>query len=322
MERVDYHVHFDTRDSARAAIVEAKKKKVVSMGLLQRVQVSMWLPDLVRWGSEEGVEVVPGVEYVAVMGNGTRVDLVALGFDPENGELRKVLGEENMVERNQQIAKKQMEFLQSQGFDLSGLEGEDQNLLRVLMAGKVAEKAINFCRLAVAGKGNAELILTYKSANQRVWEEVKNKYGHSVVFQNAPGELEAKFLYRVLFSVGAPGFLQVQRGAGEFINLIHRAGGVVLYSPEGRFEGDIWRRLTDEGVDGIMSWHGERMEISKEVVLEARAKGLLVLGGSDFDPKNGDWEIGTGDRGQMFISPRRREDLMRRLAQVRSALTV
>ncbi len=62
------------------------------------------------------------------------------------------------------------------------------------------------------------------------------------------------------------------------------------------------------GIDGIMGWHGGRLEIDRKMIKDARNKDLLILGGSDYDPNVDEWKIGEGS-GVMYISTRRLREL-------------
>lgn len=314
--RVDFHTHF-LEDKVQEVFTKAKKAHVVAMALIGRLEIPNVddMNKIVELGQEQGIKVFSGVEYLARI-NGVRADLVALGFDCGNPAIKKHFGKEENRQRNVEIANKQLSFLIDQGFDLSAPEkSEKQVLLRQILAGDISEKAINLCRVVCSTSVNVRSIDELKKEFNEEWNGVVSKYSNRPGFET-DGELEAKFLYLHYFDIGKPGFQSVQRGSEEVIEAVHQSGGVILYSPEGKFNNEVWEILMGQGIDGIMGWHGGKLELNHGVS-KARAIGLLVLGGSDYNPVRNEWQPGVG-KGDMYISPRRLKELELYLERIRT----
>jgi hypothetical protein len=172
-------------------------------------------------------------------------------------------------------------------------------------------KAIAFCQLLMKVPGNKNLIDQIHSGNKELAKELYEYYGNRDPYVDNPQLLEAKLLWNVLFKPPqGKGYIPILWKSQKFVDTVHKAGGVVLYSPESNFNKNTWDMLQNQGIDGIMAWHGGRLETDKGTVIDARRKGLLVLGGSDYHPEKNDWKIGEGN-GDMFISSNRYSELMR-----------
>ncbi len=316
--RVDYHVHYNPLNERTAymAIDLARDFGVASMTVLARSEISDNLRDFIDYGDKNGVEVIPGVEYMAKL-DGKRVDLICLGFDYEHTDIRKLFGKEEGRKENAEIASTQKNFLEEKGLSFKNIKDiNDQDLLKKLLNGETSEKAINFCEIIARNPNNKKLIDALVRDNWDTWN-FTNSYCMTLPdYQERPDRIDGKFLYNLYFRVNGPGYVPVQSDVSKIVNAIHNAGGVVLYSPEGRFDPIIWENLQKEGLDGMMAWHGgklgmkgenEEIDIPLNVIAQARRRNLLILGGSDYQQK--DWKLGEGN-GQLFISPSRRADLV------------
>lgn len=313
-ERADFHVHY-TDKTAREIINQAKAGQVMVLGLVGRAEYSSQILEYMKYGEDLGIKVLPGVEYKARLDGGS-VDLICLDFDPQNSEIANYFAEnaEKQQEINKSVAQKEKEFLGSQGFDFQKLNEEDRQILEGLLKGEHAEKAIKFCRIAV--NANEDKIKELRDLHSSIWKEVVEKHGIKPWYQNDPKGLDAKFLYELYFAnetkpgyqyAIAPYITPVEK----IIKATHKAGGVVLYSPEGKFDEVIWQKLIDSGIDGIMAWHANRIELPKSLMAIIRKSGLLILGGGDYDPTRNHWQIGTGDESNsMFINPKRYSELL------------
>src|SRR5258708_2132532 len=298
--RVDYHVHYNPADekTAYTAIEIAKKRNVVAMTILARSQVSDNTEDFIKYGESIGVDIVPGVEFLGRNGQYS-VDFILLGFDPQNKELKQYFGKDDN-NQNKKRAEFQRNFLRTKGFSFSELDQSQELLLCKLLAGELSEKAINFCNIVAGIETNSELLCQLKEENSIEWKNVQEKYGSKLNFSD-PVKLTGKFLYNLYFQVDKEGYQEVRTDSKTIIDVVHRAGGVVLYSPEGEYKSEIWENLQNEGIDGIMAWHAGKLgangkdvpDISKKTIINARKSELLVLGGSDYQQK--DWEIGIGN---------------------------
>lgn len=317
--QADFHVHYEVKnpEGAKDIIKEARRRDVGVLGLVGRAEYSTRLPELVKFGQEIGVIVLPGVEYKARLDDRSHksVDLICLDFNPQSLEIANYFAENAPKQQqiNKAIAAEEKEFLETQGFSFSNLKDEDKKTLEEIFRGEHVDKAIKLCRIAAnTEEGNVEEL---KKKYPREWQEVQEKHGIKPWYKNDPIGLDAKFLYELYFSnetkpgyqyAIAPYITPVQK----IIEATHKSGGVILYSPEGKFNEATWQKLVDLGIDGIMVWHGKRMELPKSLVATIRKIGLLILGGGDYDPARNHWQIGTGDEtNSMFISPKRYEEL-------------
>lgn len=315
-KRVDFHVHYrpEQIETAYEVIEKASRVGVVVMSLVARGEISDQYDCIIEYAAERGVILVTGTEYLSFLHGGEAVELILLNFDLHDYGIGCLLGTEENRPRNAQLAKKQKSFMESKGFTFDFLEGEDFELLDSLLSGDITEKAIKFCELAVRNPMNSELARYLKSENNSIWCGANENYGRRPNYMNRPDRLTAKFLWLLYFEVGKEGFFPVQYFLDEVVDIVHGAGGVVLYSPEGEFRESTWNELINCGVDGVMGWHADRLGLNKgindiplDVIVSAKKNGLLVLGGSDYQQQ--DWDVGEGN-GKMFISPRRYGDLV------------
>jgi len=302
---VDFHVHYkpEREESAYDAIDLAVEANVKHIALLARSEVSPNFNQFKMYGETVGVKVETGVELCTSLSD-QEVGLVGLGFDDTN-DIQSWLGNDMKKQKSARLAKKQLSFLQSQGFNFDNLNGHGR-LLSNLLSGEVTEKAINFCKIASDIPENAEVIKSIQE-NSPLWTKVKEDFGDKPEYKDV---LVAKFLYYNYFAHGKPGNNTPKTGTKDAVERIQRNGGVALYSPEGNFNIDTWNKLKDIGIDGIMAWHGDKMELDFNMVKEIRSDGFLVLGGSDYQER--DWKVGTGS-GAMYISERRGAELSERL---------
>lgn len=334
-ERADFHVHYSVHDpeATKRIIDEAAGKNVVVLGLVGRLAVSDVLPEIIEYGRKKGVKVLPAAEYPGLVtledGKTQAVDLIAIDFDYQNKEIRKLFSPLENRERNAKIAQNQKEFLEREGFLFDSLQDSEKRILSRLLEGRLDEKAIEFCRLVVKNKLNEEKLRSLKEEKREDWEFVARNWGKQPFYQNS-AELDAKFLWYLYFRPphgegfkaqgGASAELQL-KPATELVAAVHKAGGVILYSPEGKFKREIWEHLKSVGIDGIMAWHGSRMELNRNTIREIRKEGYLILGGSDYDPKKNEWIIGVGKKPfEMFISPRRAGELEKYKQDKKSAV--
>lgn len=312
-ERADFHVHY-TDNTAKEIIDKAKSRQVVVLGLVGRAEYSSKIGEYVTYGEEVGVRVIPGVEYKARLDGGS-VDIICLDFDPNHPAIINYFAKDNSRQQgiNQEVAAKEKEFLETQGFNFDNLTAEDQKEMARLLEGDEADKAIKICRIGV--NANQKLLAKLKASYPERWIEVQREHGIKPFYQGDPKRLEAKFLYQMYFAdENKPGFQYAiapyVTEVGKIIEATQKAGGIVLYTPEGKFNLQTWNRLIELGIDGVMAWHGNRIELSRSVIVSARKQGLLILGGGDYDPAKNHWRIGTGDEtSSMFISPKRAQEL-------------
>lgn len=317
-ERADFHVHY-TEETAKEIISYAARENVKGLALVGRAEISGGTNKFVEFGEAMGVDVIMGVEYLARVKDNTFVDLIAFGFDHEDPTIQYYFSSKSEYQKdiNTDIASKQKAFLEEKGFTFKDLEEEEERLLNLLMEGAIAEKAIKFCELVVKNPLNRKKFEQLKEERKKEWNEVYDEYADKPGYRNNPLYLESKFLWYLYFRSGKEGYFPVLKSADDVIKIVHEAGGVILYSPEGEYEEEVWDNLKSHGIDGIMAWHGGRVELSSEVIKNARKEDLLVLGGSDYHPQKNNWQVGVGS-GDMFISIRRMEELRQKLEEMRN----
>ena len=311
---IDLHVHYDPRDerTAIAAINLAKGNDLTAISLLARSEVSPHFREFISYGEKVGVNVIPGVEHL-VMDGKTPVNFICLGFDYMSKPIVDYFRGEFAISNSAKLAKFQMEFLKRKGFSLDDLNSEQSVLLDQLLDGHITEKAINFCILISSLPKNKFLIENLKKESKQDWEFISNRYINMEGYQDNPNKLDAKFLWKIFFDVGKEGCPIVSKNSKKVIDIIHKGGGVVLYSPEGSFDNNLWNTLIADDIDGIMAWHAGHLgssddhgDIPKDVIKECISSNRLVMGGSDYQQKN--WNIGNGN-GHLYINARRFEEL-------------
>lgn len=321
--KVDLHVHYDTlkeKESVEKVIDMAESGGIIAIGLLARERVSSNFDSFILMGKQKGVDIVPGVEHFALI-NGSDVDLICLGFDPNHQEIQAYFGEEGERERNKKIASIQVDFLVQNGFNFDKIKEEDSYLFDLIVRGGVTEKAIYLCRILAKTNNNRHVLSRLKIENSELWQKVISTFSKREDYDKMY-KLEAKMMYELLFAKDGPGFTYTLDRMGkdrgnidDAIRAVHVAGGVVLYSPEGNYSDVVWDIIQEKGADGLMVWHGSKMgydgkntDVPTGVIIKARIDGKLVLGGSDY--QGADWKSGEG-MGDMFISKRRYEELMK-----------
>lgn len=330
MEKVDFHVHYDPLDESSAfrVIDIARQNDVTAIGLFVKSEISRSANEFVKYGRKNGIDVLSGFEYLSLQGN-SRIDLIGIGIDLERVDKNCWLSQEAGRETNIRIALMQRKFLESKGFIFNLQNESDRILISRIENGELSEKAINYCNVLARINENTSLLVALKQFYESEWNNTVCLYGQKEKYLGRPDLLDGKFLYNIFFTPGREGFIPVQKSSGEVINLTHKLGGLVLYSPEGSFNELIWKELQVLGIDGIMAWHGTKLgvhenqdtgsfvcDISKDDLLEAKNNGLLILGGSDFDISKNHWQLGSGI-GNLYISRKRYTELLLRLNSIR-----
>lgn len=320
--RVDFHVHALGNNTDKTTIDTARKRNVQAIamgkrggGILENIN------ELVRYGQEKGVKVIPATEYFVdrVERVAGKVDLVGIGFDHNHQAICEWA--KNLKDWNAKCAKQQVEFLENKGFSFKDLEDENLQTLDKILQGEHSERAWALALIIASSNKNKEALEKYKLDNKEPWEKIEQEQKFTYP---SPINLQAKIIWSLLLAPGKEGFLSArppQKDAVEFVKTIHEASGAVLYSPEKSFSSDIWQKLQEIGIDGIMLWHGNALKSPngttlKDVVETIRQKGLLILGGSDYDPTKNHWQVGIG-KGNTYISTRRLKEFEEYLAKIR-----
>ncbi len=318
MERVDFHVHYNSNDknSECCVIDRAASVGVSAVALMLRSEIPNNIDSYRKYGKRLGVEVFSGMETVSSLGDRKDIELICIGFR-QKGSLYDMFSKESSKVRNIELARFERNFLNSKGFRVEGSSQEDIQLLEWVMGGQIKAKAISLCQIVSRNKINETLVEELKLCKSKVWSDVLNRYSKSF----SGKDLDAKFLHTLYFSAQGECQIDPKYTAEEIIKSTHASGGGVFYSPEGKFDLKIWHCLVDFGVDGIMAWHGGKMELTMSFVKSLVGEGKVILGGGDFDPVKDDWQIGVGN-GEMFISPRRTGELKRCLQKYSQNLTI
>lgn len=320
---VDLHIHSseDFKENIKF-IQDAKDRGAIAIGMVGKIEIPPRIDELIEFGKSIEVEVIPGVENSEELVRGVFSDFIGLGFDPNHPIARKYFSNEARRERNRELAQHQVGVLEKYGFSFDKLERESKELFDHVMDGYEAKKAVNLCRIVARTESNREALERFANENKR-WKEVYNFYSGQERFRNQPRYLlKAKVLEYILFDFGREGYTPSVTDPEEIINAIHKAGGVVFYSPEGKFDQDVWDRFRVLEGDGIMLFHGGSIKWPSgarpvEFLRDIRKNGLIVGGGSDFDPNKNHWEIVTGD-GSLKLSHRRLDELKERIEFVRA----
>lgn len=258
-----------------------------------------------------GVSSIFGMEYHSLLPERFRtltptglLDLVCLGFDHDAQDIKDLYSSE----RNAKLAVKQIDKLKEMGFNLEPKTDQQKAIIDDMVNGKVVNKN-DFL---------AQLIAELDAENKSKILELEKKYGPITPNdrkENGFSPLK-NWLWRLLFRASdGIAFEYYQTQTDKLIEIVHQAGGVVLYSPEEKFNDEIFGFLLNNNIDGVMGWHGGKLEeVPKNWICVLRKMGKLVMGGSDFDPVKNDWQPGVG-RGQMFLSLRRGKEFFEYLAK-------
>jgi len=316
---VDFHVHYD-KETVISTIELARTRNVVALGLIGKETIPD--PEICRnyiaEGVSRGIDVILGIEANRKISD-KYIDLIALSFDINDKGIRKLFGKKETLGGSRHVSQFQERFLTQKGFvvEASPKDKAEQQLLADLRDGIMFEKAIHFCRLVVNNPVNDTRLEEEISESHESWGFVVQKYGKRPYYINDPLALKAKFLWYLYFAPGKEGFLPTSDSASDVIKAVHDARGVVLLSPEGKFDYYQYRDFLNAGGDGIMAWHGGKLgtnhgkhDIDRQTIKETLTMGKLILGGSDYSPDKNHWEIGHGN-GMMHISSRRYQELMK-----------
>ncbi len=289
VNKADFNIHY-TDLTALETIRKAKEKQLQIISLVRRSEISDLLSEYVDFGKQIGIEVISGLEYV-ISNNELKCGILCLGFDSQDNIIRKYFGKPETEEKSAQIAQRQKHFLENECFTFNYLLGYEAELLSNLLAGKITEKAIRFCQLAVRSGENENRVNQLMAENYKLWEAVKEEYQRLPGYFGNMDALKAKFLWKLYFDLGKPGSIRTGAHWKEVINAIHNSGGIALYLPDKSFEVNTWRILVDGGIDGVLAWHGDKVKLDKETIKKIKKSGLLVLGGSDYDPYKKTWPM-------------------------------
>lgn len=326
MERVDFHTHADplSLESGKNVVDIAINSGVIAVAIFAKEQVLPYYDELIDYGKSKGINVITGAETLT-MHMSCGVETVSLGFD--HNKMMKINGF-NHREDNIAIARLQIEFLNERGLDVGPYDKQSNKLLNLILDGKVTEKAIRLCELVVNNPNMHNNVKSILDKNIECFDtNLLSRLDE--MYHGDENKIYAKLLYMLYFAVGKDGFKFVNKSyqrkqytMSEHIDAVHKGGGAVLYSPEGKFNFEIWNSLLSMKIDGIMAFHACKLgyndntsDVPFSVIKNCIAQNLLVLGGSDYSGRN--WKLGTGDNDKMYMSPKRLTDLNDRLSYIR-----
>ncbi|MBN1163513.1 MAG: PHP domain-containing protein [Candidatus Krumholzibacteriota bacterium] len=193
-------------------------------------------------GREQGVEVISGIEF-NVREEGLDIHVLGYLFEPRDAELRKAA---------RQLEKDRRERL---GLMVNKLrkEGIDLDLAEVMRE---------------AGKGTVgRMHLARKLLEEGYISRIQEAF--------------TRFL-----GVDRPGYVPRKTLAlSRVVEMVNKAGGVTVWAHPGvnGRNRELLQRLIDCGVAGVEIWHPNHNRETVEYLLrEARARGLVCTGGSDY----------------------------------------
>lgn len=346
-ELADFHVHFNGSIEDGIEVIDRAARcgaSIIAMLEKQMATEPKVVKVLREYGEKKKVEVLSGMELVAVdEGREDYVDLIAIGIDTSSTSISDWLSKEaKQIARKERMAGIKVE-LEEMGFTFPPIDNgteDDDPRQNELFAGLNTSNGLTFGKILWSASSNGQKLNTVqfedlKNEYPRAWNKTKQKCftPESNYTEKKPNFDEeyiyGTLMYHALFDVGQRFTDRNHANSTDTIQRIHTAGGLAFYSPEGKFEPDLMEQLILDGIDGIFAYHGTKMgyeieeaeghrkiSIPSRYLRSYRERGLLILGGSDFQGK--DWEVGSGI-GDMAIrmDQKRYEKLRERLATVR-----
>jgi len=236
-------------------------------------------------GKKLGMEVISGVELSVLWESYRDIHLLGYGFDRHHPELRRALAEfrDFRKNRNRHIVERINEVLEDENRSPISFER-----VRELAGGTFGRPHI------------AQVLI--EAGHVRSVEEAFQRY-------LVPCNVDKRFF-----------------PADEAIGLIHRAGGVTslahppYITPDRQDFLDLLDALVRLGLEGIEAYNtGATNDDIDWYITQARRRGLMVTGGSDFHGiENSEVQIGSG-RGNLKIPYACVEEIRDRLAGRRKA---
>lgn len=301
--RADFHAHITNFENTVSLIEKARNETVSPIALIGRGNLPNETDKIAEIAKQLEMEILFGIEDVFCI-DGERNDFVILGVDPEDPNIKSIYSCEAMKQSSLRVLEKQIKFLESEGFEAGSYNVETADLLENLKMGRVYEKAISLCSMVVGNPNNLDLANVLWNLNGETFVSLYSKSSYDL------SKPTAKFLWWLYFSIGKPACFNQEKDPVIIANAVKNAGGLFLFSPEGDNPNhEVLKVLTGrEYIDGVMGWHGGKLELNKETVRWLRKNKKVILGGSDYNPlRDGElnqWQPGVG-RGEMYISPLR-----------------
>jgi predicted metal-dependent phosphoesterase TrpH len=266
---VDLHLHSSYSDgihSPAEVVRMAAEAGLAAVAICDHDNID-GIDEAMAAGRELGVEVLSGVELSVVWKSFRDIHLLGYGFDHHNRELAEALREfqDFRERRNEQIVDRVNEKLLREGREIV-----DFAEVREMAGGTVGRPHI---AMALIGRGYV-----------RSTEEAFQRY-------LVPCDVPKRY-----FPIA------------EAIGLIHRAGGVAVLAhppfvtPDRKTFLGLLETFIPMGLDGVEAYNsGATNEDIDWYITEARRRGLLVTGGSDFHGIEGGGILVGGGRGNLRI---------------------
>lgn len=269
MRYVDLHLHSTCSDGVHppAEVVRmAARVGLAAVSLCDHDNID-GIDAAFAAGEEFGVEVLPGVELSVVWESLEDIHLLGYGFDHHHPELRQALQDFQQFRegRNEKIVARVNEKLGREGKPFIAFER-----VLELAGGTVGRPHI---AMALQEKGNV-----------RSAEEAFQQY-------LVPCNVPKRFF-----------------PAGEAIDLVRRAGGIAVLAHPPFISGDradilrLLDALVPLGLAGVEAWNsGATNDEIDWTLTQARRRGLIVTGGSDYHGIEGGEIVIGGGRGNLRV---------------------
>lgn len=280
---VDLHLHSTCSDGthAPAEVVRMAARAGLSAVALADHDNLDGIDEAMAAGRELGVEVLPAVELSVLWGEYEDIHLLGYGFDHHDREMEDAFREfrDFRENRNEHIVARVNEKLQEEG-----REPIDFAEVRARAGGTVGRPHIS---LALIERGHAA--------------------DKDEAFRNylVPCNLQKRY-----FPID------------EAIAMVHRAGGVAVLAHPPFITSDrkVFESLLDAfvplGLDGVEAYNnGADNDDIDWYITQARRRGLIVTGGSDFHGDEGGQIVIGGSRGNLKIPYRCVEEIREALAR-------
>ena len=238
--------HSDGKYTPEEIVRIAKEEGYKAFAITDHDTATAW-PHLKAACEKEGLDYIYGVEFTAnspLLSSGY-FHMVAFNFDPEYPEMKDYLEKLSVNET----------FQTKHCFDRGVAEGK--------LTGITWEEVLEY---------NGDITWL---CNEHLFRAMKAK---GLVTDKDYGAFFKAFFGPRRYEVELPyGFLQVD----ELIDLVHRAGGIILVAhPSGQFH--LIDQLLDMGLDGLEVWHADLTEEERALAFKIGAeKKLFMSGGSD-----------------------------------------
>jgi len=280
---VDLHLHSTCSDGTHApaeVVRMAKRAGLAAMALADHDNLD-GINAAMAAGEELGIEVLPAVELSVLWEGYEDIHLLGYGFDHHSRELVEALREfrEFRENRNEHIVARVNEKLREEG-----REPLDFAEVRARAGGTVGRPHI---AMALIEKGHAA--------------DKDQAFRDYLV----PGNVAKRF-----FPID------------EAIAMVHRAGGVAVlaHPPFITTDRKVFEQMLDAfvpmGLDGVEAYNNGSDNADIDwYITQARRRGLIVTGGSDFHGDEGREIVIGGGRGNLKIPYRCVEEIREALAK-------